>query len=170
MLRLLALRQRQLLAALQTRGHAAVEAIRLETPEDKQWREGKLPEALRKARAHPEWSSLNGRRVGGSDRQEQIDALAELLESGRGNDRLGDDRPRGRPMPFVSYAQNLEDVRLWRALKLFPRGSTSTSAPTTRGSTRSPWRSTSAAGAASTSNRCPTCTASWSGNGRKTST
>ncbi len=35
-------------------------------------------------RAHPEWSSLNGRRVGGSDRQEQIDALAELLESGRG--------------------------------------------------------------------------------------
>lgn len=83
-LRLLALRQRQLLAALQTRGHAAVEAIRLETPEDKQWREGKLPEALRKARAHPEWSSLNGRRVGGSDRQEQIDALAELLESGRG--------------------------------------------------------------------------------------
>ncbi|MEM8258395.1 SPFH domain-containing protein, partial [Morganella morganii] len=44
---------------------AAVEAIRLETPEDKQWREGKLPEALRKARAHPEWSSLNGRRVGG---------------------------------------------------------------------------------------------------------
>lgn len=25
-------------------------------------------------------------------------------------------------MPFVSYAQNLEDVRLWRALKLFPRG------------------------------------------------
>ena len=74
----------QLLAALQTRGHAAVEAIRLETPEDKQWREGKLPEALRKARAHPEWSSLNGRRVGGSDRQEQIDALAELLESGRG--------------------------------------------------------------------------------------
>ncbi len=82
-LRLLALRQRQLLAALQTRGHAAVEAIRLETPEDKQWREGKLPEALRKARAHPEWSSLNGRRVGGSDRQEQIDALAELLESGR---------------------------------------------------------------------------------------
>ncbi|WP_134607603.1 DUF3482 domain-containing protein, partial [Pseudomonas aeruginosa] len=83
-LRLLALRQRQLLAALQTRGHAAIEAIRLETPEDKQWREGKLPEALRKARAHPEWSSLNGRRVGGSDRQEQIDALAELLESGRG--------------------------------------------------------------------------------------
>ncbi|GLU40311.1 MULTISPECIES: GTPase/DUF3482 domain-containing protein [Pseudomonas] len=79
-LRLLALRQRQLLAALQTRGHAAMEAIRVDSPEDKQWREGKLPEALRKARAHPEWSTLNGRkRVDKSERQEQIDALAQQL-------------------------------------------------------------------------------------------
>ncbi|MFO8212450.1 DUF3482 domain-containing protein, partial [Pseudomonas aeruginosa] len=37
-LRLLALRQRQLLAALQARGHAAMEAIRVDSPEDKQWR------------------------------------------------------------------------------------------------------------------------------------
>ncbi|SDI84586.1 small GTP-binding protein domain-containing protein [Pseudomonas delhiensis] len=81
-LRLLALRQRQLLAALQARGHAAMEAIRVDSPEDKQWREGKLPEALRKARAHPEWSTLNGRkRVDKSERQEQVDALArQLLE------------------------------------------------------------------------------------------
>lgn len=79
-LRLLALRQRQLLAALQTRGHAAMEAIRVDSPEDKQWREGKLPEALRKARAHPEWSTLNGRkRVDKSERQEQVDALAQQL-------------------------------------------------------------------------------------------
>lgn len=79
-LRLLALRQRQLLAALQARGHAAMEAIRVDSPEDKQWREGKLPEALRKARAHPEWSTLNGRkRVDKSERQEQIDALAQQL-------------------------------------------------------------------------------------------
>lgn len=79
-LRLLALRQRQLLAALQTRGHAAMEAIRVASPEDKQWREGKLPEALRKARAHPEWSTLNGRkRVDKSERQEQVDALAQQL-------------------------------------------------------------------------------------------
>ncbi|KSW25343.1 MULTISPECIES: GTPase/DUF3482 domain-containing protein [unclassified Pseudomonas] len=79
-LRLLALRQRQLLAALQARGHAAMEAIRVASPEDKQWREGKLPEALRKARAHPEWSTLNGRkRVDKSERQEQIDALAQQL-------------------------------------------------------------------------------------------
>ncbi|PWU28438.1 DUF3482 domain-containing protein [Pseudomonas sp. RW407] len=79
-LRLLALRQRQLLAALQARGHAAMEAIRVDSPEDKQWREGKLPEALRKARAHPEWSTLNGRkRVEKSERQEQVDALAQQL-------------------------------------------------------------------------------------------
>ncbi len=79
-LRLLALRQRQLLAALQTRGHAAMEAIRVDSPEDKHWREGKLPEALRKARAHPEWSTLNGRkRVDKSERQEQVDALAQQL-------------------------------------------------------------------------------------------
>ncbi|XEG72331.1 GTPase/DUF3482 domain-containing protein [Pseudomonas sp. abacavir_1] len=79
-LRLLALRQRQLLAALQARGHAAMEAIRVASPEDKQWREGKLPEALRKARAHPEWSTLNGRkRVDKSERQEQVDALAQQL-------------------------------------------------------------------------------------------
>lgn len=79
-LRLLALRQRQLLAALQTRGHAAMEAIRVASPEDKQWREGKLPEALRKARAHPEWSTLNGRkRVDKSERQEQVDALTQQL-------------------------------------------------------------------------------------------
>ncbi|MEL7940526.1 GTPase/DUF3482 domain-containing protein [Pseudomonas delhiensis] len=79
-LRLLALRQRQLLAALQARGHTAMEAIRVDSPEDKQWREGKLPEALRKARAHPEWSTLNGRkRVDKSERQEQVDALAQQL-------------------------------------------------------------------------------------------
>ncbi|CDF86830.1 hypothetical protein PKB_5520 [Pseudomonas knackmussii B13] len=79
-LRLLALRQRQLLAALQTRGHAAMEAIRVASPEDKQWREGKLPEVLRKARAHPEWSTLNGhKRVEKSERQEQVAKLAEQL-------------------------------------------------------------------------------------------
>lgn len=79
-LRLLALRQRQLLAALQMRGHAAVEAIRVASPEDKQWREGKLSDALRRARAHPEWSTLNGhKRVERSERQEQVAVLAQQL-------------------------------------------------------------------------------------------
>ncbi|WP_312343172.1 GTPase/DUF3482 domain-containing protein [Stutzerimonas nitrititolerans] len=58
-LRLLALRQRQLLAALAARGHAAMDAIRLDAADDKAWRAGKLPEALQRCRAHPDWSSLN---------------------------------------------------------------------------------------------------------------
>ncbi|WP_313048487.1 GTPase/DUF3482 domain-containing protein [Pseudomonas soli] len=79
-LRLLALRQQQLILALEARGHAAQDSIRLAAPEDKGWREGKLPEALRKARAHPQWSTLNpGARVNQAERQEQIDALAADL-------------------------------------------------------------------------------------------
>jgi hypothetical protein len=79
-LRLLALRQQLLLQALEARGHAAVEAITLTTPQDASWREGKLADALHKARAHPEWSSLNpGARLEDGERQEQIDALSVTL-------------------------------------------------------------------------------------------
>jgi hypothetical protein len=80
-LRLLALRQHLLLQALEARGHAAVEAISLAAPQDASWREGKLPEALHKARAHPEWSSLNpGAQLEDGERQEQVQQLAaELL-------------------------------------------------------------------------------------------
>lgn len=80
-LRLLALRQRQLLKALDLRGHAALESIQVATPQDKTWREGKLPQALNKARAHPQWSSLNPQaKLGQAERQEQIEALAQCLE------------------------------------------------------------------------------------------
>ncbi|WP_122786249.1 GTPase/DUF3482 domain-containing protein [Pseudomonas saxonica] len=79
-LRLLALRQRQLLHALNARGHAAVDSIKVATPEDKTWREGKLPEALKKARAHPQWSSLNPHpKLSQAERQEQIEALAQQI-------------------------------------------------------------------------------------------
>ncbi|POA52651.1 DUF3482 domain-containing protein, partial [Pseudomonas sp. FW507-12TSA] len=79
-LRLLALRQKQLVQALDLRGHAALESIQLATPEDKSWREGKLPQALDKARAHPQWSSLNpGKRQEQAERQEQIEILAQDL-------------------------------------------------------------------------------------------
>ncbi|MDG9922495.1 MULTISPECIES: DUF3482 domain-containing protein [unclassified Pseudomonas] len=80
-LRLLALRQRQLLAALLARGHAATAAIRLDQPQDSAWREARLPEALRRARAHPEWSSLNpAARLEQAERRDQVDALTgELL-------------------------------------------------------------------------------------------
>ena len=76
-LRLLALRQRQLLDALATRGHAAQQAIRLESPQEQAWKEGKLPKPLSVARAHPEWSSLNGKVRGEEDRQQWIDDLAK---------------------------------------------------------------------------------------------
>ena len=79
-LRLLALRQRQLLQALEVRGHAAIESIKLTAPLDKTWREGKLPEALHKARAHPQWSSLTpGAKLNQSERQEQVEALAKTV-------------------------------------------------------------------------------------------
>ena len=79
-LRLLALRQQQLITALEGRGHAAQDSIRLAPAHDKGWREGKLPEALRKARAHPQWSTLNtGARVSQPERQEQLEALVADL-------------------------------------------------------------------------------------------
>ncbi|MBD2839464.1 GTPase/DUF3482 domain-containing protein [Pseudomonas sp. JM0905a] len=79
-LRLLALRQRQLLQALDARGHAAFEAVRIDTPEEKQWREGKLPAVLGKARAHPEWSSLNpDAQLEQAERQGHVATLATGL-------------------------------------------------------------------------------------------
>lgn len=79
-LRLLALRQMELLRALELRGHAAFEAIRVDAPEDEQWRQGKLPAALGKARAHPEWSSLNpGAELEQAERQAELERLAAEL-------------------------------------------------------------------------------------------
>ena len=73
---LLALRQQQLMVALDNRGHAAQDSIRLGELDEKAWREGKLPDALVKARAHPQWSTLNpGARVNQAERQEQLEAL-----------------------------------------------------------------------------------------------
>lgn len=81
-LRLLGLRQQHLLQALQSRGHAAVEAITLATPQEASWREGKLPDALHKARAHPEWSSLNpGAQLQHSEREVQLNALTDALQT-----------------------------------------------------------------------------------------
>nr|WP_314492384.1 GTPase/DUF3482 domain-containing protein [uncultured Pseudomonas sp.] len=79
-LRLLALRQQQLMQALDTRGHAAQGSIALSAPAERTWREGKLPAALHKARAHPQWSILNPRpRLDQRERQEQIRTLVEAL-------------------------------------------------------------------------------------------
>jgi hypothetical protein len=81
-LRLLALRQRQLLEALDTRGHAAQHRLRLDAPQEQAWREGKLPEVLHQARAHPEWSKLNdSARPQQAERQEAIRRLAAELQA-----------------------------------------------------------------------------------------
>jgi hypothetical protein len=80
-LRLLALRQQQLLVALTRRGHAAMQRIDVsQAPEQGIWREGKLPEALSRARAHPQWSSLNAKpRLNDQERQATIDSLIPHL-------------------------------------------------------------------------------------------
>ncbi|MOA35257.1 hypothetical protein D3C78_1566970 [compost metagenome] len=81
-LRLLALRQRQLLDALDARGHAAQQPICLDTPQAQAWREGQLPAVLQRARAHPEWSTLNGAIRGlHAERQEAIRRLAAQLQA-----------------------------------------------------------------------------------------
>ncbi|MBD1585355.1 GTPase/DUF3482 domain-containing protein [Pseudomonas typographi] len=82
-LRLLALRQGQLVQALEARGHAAVAAITVQSPQAERWRQGKLPAALAKARAHPAWSTLNpGARPADEERLRTLQSLAAqvLLE------------------------------------------------------------------------------------------
>ncbi|MCH5520771.1 GTPase/DUF3482 domain-containing protein [Pseudomonas syringae] len=79
-LRLLALRQRHLLLALGVRGHAALHSIELTTPQDKTWRKGKIPEPLSRARAHPQWSTLNPQpKPNQAERQEAIGELADVV-------------------------------------------------------------------------------------------
>ncbi len=83
-LRLIALRQRMLLTALEGRGHAAMAPIELggegvpdgsdDDPVSARWRKGDLPWALEKARAHPEWVQGDD-----EDRDEAIEELADEL-------------------------------------------------------------------------------------------
>ncbi|MHB1372513.1 MAG: GTPase/DUF3482 domain-containing protein [Thauera sp.] len=87
-LRIVALRQRELLAALEGRGHAALRPIEVgmggageagsrlpvaeaTDPATRQWRTGSLPGALTRARAHPEWAR-------GEGDDDKDDAVAEL--------------------------------------------------------------------------------------------
>ncbi|MGD9872303.1 MAG: GTPase/DUF3482 domain-containing protein [Thauera sp.] len=81
-LRIVALRQRKLLAALEGRGHAAVAPIEVgeaaaggADPATRQWRTGTLPGALARARAHPEWA----REVSDGDKDDAVAELAEAL-------------------------------------------------------------------------------------------
>ncbi|RZA27882.1 MAG: DUF3482 domain-containing protein, partial [Proteobacteria bacterium] len=55
-------------------------SIEVAAPQEQTWREGKLPEALNKARAYPQWSSLNGHKhLTQREREEQIEVLARQL-------------------------------------------------------------------------------------------
>lgn len=78
-LRLLALRQRQLIYALEHRGHAAREPMKLSHPADTAWRSGRLPEALKEARSRPEWSALNARHDDDERRKRVVSQLAQVL-------------------------------------------------------------------------------------------
>lgn len=77
-LRLLALRQRQLVQALERRGHAARAPLRLNQPADDAWRKGPLPDALKEARSRPEWSAL-GKHHDDDDRRKAV--VAELART-----------------------------------------------------------------------------------------
>ena len=85
-LRLVALRQRLLLAALEGRGHAAMAPIEVRDAEAaraadedapaQRWRKGPLPYALERARAHPEWA----RDSGDAERDDALAAIAAELD------------------------------------------------------------------------------------------
>ena len=76
-LRLLALRQHQLVGALETRGHAAQSRLNFGALDEQMWRKGRLPEALGVARAHPQWSTLSPQhKVNQPERQAQLERLA----------------------------------------------------------------------------------------------
>jgi hypothetical protein len=78
-LQVLALRQLALVRALARRGHAAQAPLRLDADVEKVWRSGRLPEALHAARAHPDWSGLNGNVDASRQRQQACDAIAASL-------------------------------------------------------------------------------------------
>ncbi|PVZ15497.1 MULTISPECIES: DUF3482 domain-containing protein [unclassified Pseudomonas] len=81
-LRLLALRQQQLVLALDARGHAALASVTVATPSEDHWRQGKLPVELNRARAHPQWSALNpGARLDLPERQQTVEQLAARLSA-----------------------------------------------------------------------------------------
>jgi len=79
-IRLLAMRQLQLIHALENRGHAAVEPVKFGTEKQQTlWGTG-LPAPLRRARANAQWSGLYTRAEGDSARFIAIEELSEILD------------------------------------------------------------------------------------------
>lgn len=83
-LRLLALRELSLVAALEARGHAAVAPLR-HTVEGERWREGELLPTLARARGHPEWSDLLGK-ADEAARERAVEALVAEIEARKRGD------------------------------------------------------------------------------------
>ncbi|MDO5638426.1 MAG: DUF3482 domain-containing protein [Neisseria sp.] len=77
-LTLLAARALDLLAALQSRGHAAQAEIQMQSGQAP-WQPSRLPPELNKARSQPKWSSLNTRQPEQS-RRERSEAAASLVK------------------------------------------------------------------------------------------
>lgn len=78
-LAVLATRQRQLLLALLRRGHASQDAISPEAA--KGWPSEELRRAVLRARAHPEWSRLNGLPADPGGAERNAARIATILES-----------------------------------------------------------------------------------------
>lgn len=97
-LRLLGLRQLDLLAALERRGHAAQDGIELPRDAGAMWsaaqpdaagggaaslRKGRLPEEIALARSQPQWSALSDDYEDTPERRRAVSALATRLGSGQ---------------------------------------------------------------------------------------
>ena len=82
-LRLLALRGRALIHALDRRGHAATDPLVLapdaDQSDDPTWRKGPLPDALKEARSRPEWSTLAGNYEEDDRRKKVVQSLVDDL-------------------------------------------------------------------------------------------
>jgi hypothetical protein len=81
-IRLLALRQLSLLAALDARGHGAIAPVVLPSETADPWRDRRLPAPLRQARTRPDWSALTISNGEPSGRDEAIARLAQALDDG----------------------------------------------------------------------------------------
>jgi hypothetical protein len=78
-LRLLAVRQRALMQALERRGHAAREPVRLEAPDKDPWREAGLPSEIQEARSRPEWCGVADNYQDSPRRAAIVSRLAQRL-------------------------------------------------------------------------------------------
>jgi hypothetical protein len=78
-LRLLALRQRSLVQALERRGHAAREPLRLAQDDKDLWREAGLPAEIKEARSRPQWCGIAADYQDSPRRAEIVARLAQRL-------------------------------------------------------------------------------------------